>query len=147
MSQTHPPTPTTTNSPPDPINLIHQLHNTNATLALTPDGQHLKLDAPTGTITPEIRAALALHKLALIALLRGDPIIPRLPWELQNLVKQASTGIPLEGPEGVGDVGRYVLSYAASYAIGDRENVLEHLWGVWRANHPGEEMPTGAKAA
>lgn len=143
MSQATNTTETTTTTPLTPHQLLHQLHTAGATLDLTPDG-HLTLDAPTGTITPDIRAALQLHKLALVALLRGDPIIPRLPRELEALVRQAQNGQVERKPEGVADVNRYVLAWAAAWALqGDREHVLERLWDVWRANHPEE----GSKAA
>lgn len=141
---TRDPVPTQTQPPPTPLQLIHQIHQAGATLALTPDRQSLALDAPAGFITPEIRAALKLHKLALLALLRGDPIVARLPRELEELVRQAEVGAVQRSPEGVGDANRYVISWAASWALqGDREHVLERLWDVWKANHPEE----GAKAA
>jgi len=137
----HEPTPTPTAPLPNPLDLIHQLDTAGATLTLTEDSQHLQLDAPPNSLTPEIRAALKLHKLSLLALLRGDPIIPRLPRELETLIRQAQVGGLQAGPEGVGNWDRYVMSWAASYALGDREHVLEVLWSVWKLNHPEEPEP------
>jgi len=135
-------TTTTPQTPPAPLTphqILNHLHATGATLDLTTDGHHLKLEAPTTLLTPELRAGLKLHKLALVALLRGDPIIPRLPSELEMLVRQAQNGQVERKPEGVADVNRYVLAWAAAWALqGDREHVLERLWDVWRANHPEE---------
>jgi len=142
MSQATNTNETPTSTPLTPHQLLHQLHTAGATLALTPDG-NLTLDAPTGTLTPDIRAALNLHKLALVTLLRGDPTIPRLPHELETLVRQAQVGAVQRSPEGVGDANRYVIGWAASYALGDRQHVLERLWDVWRANQP----EAGEKAA
>jgi len=123
-----------------PLELLNRLHTAGATLALTTDG-HLTLDAPAGTITPDVRAALQLHKLALVALLRGDPIIPRLPRELEALVRQAQNGQVERKPEGVADVNRYVLAWAAAWALqGDREHVLERLWDVWRENNESYDV-------
>jgi len=147
MSQATNPTETTTTTPLTPHQLLNRLHAAGARLDLTADG-HLTLDAPTGTLTPELRAGLKLHKLALVALLRGDPIIPRLPRELEALVRQAQNGQVERKPEGVADVNRYVLAWAAAWALqGDREHVLQRLWDVWRANHPEEAEQAAEKAA
>jgi hypothetical protein len=38
------------------------------------EGDSLKLDAPSGTVTPELKAALKVHKAEILALLRAQPI-------------------------------------------------------------------------
>lgn len=144
MSQT---TQEPTSPPLTPYELLKKLDQAGARLELTTDREHLTVDAPAGTITPDIRAALMLHKLSLVALLRGDAIIPRLPVELEAMVRQAQLGQIQRSPEGVGDANRYVTSWASSWALqGDRDHVLERLWDVWHVNHPGEAPSSEAAA-
>jgi pyochelin synthetase len=50
--------------------LLAELRNRGAALAVV--GDKLRVEAPVGTITPEIREALARHKATLLAMLSSD---------------------------------------------------------------------------
>jgi amino acid adenylation domain-containing protein len=60
--------------------LLALLHNRNITVRL--EGEQLRITAPAGVMTPELKQLLTLHKAALQDLLRGaaeTPVIPVLP--------------------------------------------------------------------
>ncbi len=59
--------------------------------------------------------------------------MPRLPWQLERLVRAASSDLLEAEVRGVPDVGRYTLAWAASYLTGDRDEALARLWAVHRA--------------
>jgi amino acid adenylation domain-containing protein len=60
--------------------LLALLHNRNVTVRL--EGEQLRITAPTGVMTPELKQQITIHKAALQDLLRGvaeTPVIPVLP--------------------------------------------------------------------
>lgn len=59
-----------------PYELLTHLRLCDATI--TADNDHLRLNAPTGVVTPSLREALAANKPALLALLREHPA--GAPW-------------------------------------------------------------------
>jgi hypothetical protein len=64
--------------------------------------------------------------------------LPCLPWQLERLVRAASSDLLPEGstmlkPGLVTDLNRYTLSWAAAYLTGDRDEALSRLWQVRRA--------------
>jgi hypothetical protein len=63
--------------------------------------------------------------------------LPRLPWQLEGLVRAANSDVLPKGlahlPSGVVfDLAAYTLSCAASYLTNDRDEALEKLWTVYR---------------
>lgn len=60
--------------------------------------------------------------------------VPRLPWQLERLVRAASLDDPLRvDVRGVLDPNRYVMAWGCSYLTGDREEALARLWALYRA--------------
>jgi hypothetical protein len=70
--------------------------------------------------------------------------LPRLPWQLERLVRAASSDLLPEGSTMlasglVTDLNRYTLAWAASYLTGDRDEALSRLWQarrVWQSETP-----------
>jgi len=109
---------------------------------VTPNGDKLKLKAaaPLDAVTLEL---IRHHKPDLLRLLTGEQTIPRLPWQLESLLRAAASGLLPDGTVTLEagqthDLNRYVLAWAASYLIGDREHALKHLWAARRAWQQGE---------
>jgi len=55
-----------------PAELLAKLERLNVKVSLA--GDKLRLEAPAGVLTPELKEALRQHKAALIALLSGRPV-------------------------------------------------------------------------
>lgn len=70
--------------------------------------------------------------------------LPRLPWQLECLVRAASSDLLPEGSAMlklglVTDPNRYTLAWAAAYLTGDRDEALSRLWQVrrvWQGEPP-----------
>lgn len=65
--------------------------------------------------------------------LSAPDTLPRLPWQLEALLRAASSNLlptdSVQLPSGLcHDLTRYVLAWAASYLVGDREEALRRLW-------------------
>lgn len=64
--------------------------------------------------------------------------IPRLPWQLEALLRAANSDVlpkglqQVQGQGQVPDLSTYALACATSYLIGDRDAALERLWRVYR---------------
>lgn len=61
----------------------------------------------------------------------------RLPWQLESLLRAASSGQLPNGtvmlPDGLTtDLGSYTLAWATAYLLGDRDEALGRLWAVYR---------------
>lgn len=56
----------------DPFNLLAKLKQLNVKVSLA--GDRLRLEAPKGVLTPELKETLQQHKPALTALLSGQPL-------------------------------------------------------------------------
>lgn len=88
------------------------------------------LDADTAALLQARKADLLLELVGLNA-------VPRLPWQLEALLRAASSGVLPEGtqtlPSGlVTDLNRYALAWGCSYLMGDREHALTRLWEAHR---------------
>lgn len=85
----------------------------------------------------ETAALLQTHKAELLrdAIMPGS--VPRLPSELEALLRAASLDEPLPTDvRGVFDLNRYTLAWGCSYLIGDRNEALGRLWRVYEAWQP-----------
>ena len=86
----------------------------------------------------ETLALLQTYKNDLLKDLTAPDALPRLPWQLEQLIRAASSDLLPEGStlleSGlVTDLNRYTLAWAAAYLTGDRDEVLSRLWQVRRA--------------
>lgn len=59
--------------------------------------------------------------------------LPRLPWQLEQLVKAACNGALTLNLRGVPDTTRYVMAWACSYLTSDKEESQKRLWEVYQA--------------
>ena len=89
------------------------------------------LDAETLTL-------LKTNKADLLIDLTAPGMVPRLPWQLERLVRAASSdqlpgGSTLLKAGLVTDLNRYTLAWGCSYLTGDRDEALSRLWAVYRA--------------
>jgi tubulysin polyketide synthase-like protein len=79
-----------------PSDLLTELHSRGVTVSL--NGERLHVDAPAGTLTPDLRAALVAHKSALLTLLRVEALKaaagPEVRWRLQAMQEQLTPGQP-----------------------------------------------------
>ncbi len=57
--------------------------------------------------------------------------IPRLPWQLENLIGAATCGDLGITHRDIPNVTSYVLSWAASYLLGDHEAIEGRLWEIY----------------
>ncbi len=89
--------------------------------------------AAQGTFTDEHRRLIRNHKPDLLRELTGGAGVPRLPWQLERLVRAASSSQLQATLKGVHDPARYTLAWAAAYLTGDREEALRRLWQVYEA--------------
>lgn len=81
---------------------------------------------------------LNTYKAELLKDLVAPGCIPRLPWQLERLLAAANCDVLPQGLvrlEGgiVFDFQKHVLTGAATYLIGDREEALKRLWQAHRA--------------
>jgi TubC N-terminal docking domain len=104
--------------------LIHSLQSRGITLTVKDESVILK---PKESVTPEIVATVRERKAEIIARLS----VPRLPWQIERLLRAASDGVLNVSLRGVPDATRYVMAWAVSYIIGDREEALRRLWAVY----------------
>jgi hypothetical protein len=83
---------------------------------------------------PELREAIRRHKAELLALLapRRDTI-PRLPWQLERLLRAASSNVLEVSIKGVPDPARYVMAWGCAYLTGECDESVQRLWQVYRA--------------
>ena len=108
--------------------VIRQLESKGAELKLK-----LKVHCSTG-FSSEDATLIETHKQELISYLAPHTNhIPNLPWQLQNLLRAASSKTLAVNIDGVTSVSNYVLAYVADYLLGDREHVLSKLWEVYNA--------------
>lgn len=94
-----------------------------------------KSAAPLDAETLEL---LRTHKAELLRDLTAADTVPRLPWQLEALLRAASSDLlpkdPLMLPSGlVPNMNRHTLARAASYLVSDRQQALSRLWQVRRA--------------
>ena len=92
----------------------------------------------TAPLDAETLELLRTHKAELLRDLTAANTLARLPWQLEALLRAASSDLlpkdPLMLPSGlVPDMNRYALAWAASYLVGDRQEALSRLWQVRRA--------------
>ena len=76
------------------------------------------------------------HKDALRAHLKDEGKVPRLPWQLERLIRATCQGEVKVNVPGVHDINRYTLAWVAEYLCGDRSEALNRLWevhNVWQA--------------
>ena len=82
----------------------------------------------------ETAALLQTHKAELLRGLIVPGSVPRLPWELEALLRAASLDEPLPADvRGVFDLNRYVLAEGCSYLTGEQGEALGRLWRVYEA--------------
>ena len=87
-------------------------------------------DAP---VPDELLAEVREHKPELVALLIAPSTVPRLPWQLERLVRAAAAGVLEVVVPGAPDPSRHVMGWACSYLLGDHEHALARLWQVYQA--------------
>jgi hypothetical protein len=79
-----------------PLDLLAELERRNVKVSLA--GDKLRLEAPAGVLTPEIKEALRQHKAALIALLSGRPVeVLFWPGVKSNVYRARQTCLEAEG--------------------------------------------------
>jgi len=79
-----------------PIDLLAELERLNVKVSLA--GDKLRLEAPAGVLTPELKEALRQHKAALIALLSGRPVeMVFWPGVKLNVYRARQTCLEAEG--------------------------------------------------
>ena len=76
---------------------------------------------------------IAAHKGELIRHLALADAVPPLPWQLDRLVRAASSGVLDVTLDGVPDPPRHVMGWACAYLLGEREHALERLWQAYQA--------------
>lgn len=77
---------------------------------------------------------LERHKSELGAYLLTDrEMIPRLPWQLDRLVRAASSGLLTLNLPGILDANTYTLAWACAYLTGGGEEALRRLTQVYDA--------------
>ena len=78
------------------LGLLVELKRLNVKLSLA--GDKLRLEAPAGVLTPELKEALRQHKAALIALLSGQPVeVLFWPGVKLNVYRARQTCLEAEG--------------------------------------------------
>lgn len=112
------------------MNLIEKLERKGVTLKpkLT-----FKTTAP---LDAETLTLLKTHKADLLKDLTAPGSLPRLPWQLETVLRAAGTGVLPKGtvdlPEGlVTDLSTYTLAWGCAYLTGDRDEALRRLWQVY----------------
>lgn len=96
------------------------------------DGAALELSLRGANLTDQHRELVKAHRLELIDTLAQANTLPPLPWQLERLLKAASSNVLETHISGVPDPQRYVMAWGCEYLAGDREEALARLWGVWR---------------
>ncbi len=92
-------------------------------------------ESDTSSEAPPVMS-LAGRELARNQNLPLSPIpdtIPRLPWQLERLVGAASSELLTFVLPGVPNPSSYVMAWACSYLIGDRNEAMQRLWTAFRA--------------
>lgn len=134
--------------------LLHQLSRLGVVVQATPDG-FLDLE-PAESVTAEMLETIKKHKAELLEHLTTANLeikypeprdtgtsaqnlpgsLERLPWQLENLIRAASSdALPASAKLETGivpDLNRYVMAWASTYLIGDREEAVTRLWAVWQ---------------
>ena len=78
------------------LGLLAELEERNVKVFLA--GDKLRLEAPAGVLTPELKEALRQHKAALIALLSGRPVeVLFWPGVKSNVYRARQTCLEAEG--------------------------------------------------
>lgn len=113
------------------MNLIEKLERKGVTLEpkLT-----FKTTAP---LDAETLMLLKTNKADLLKDLTAPKSLPRLPWQLESLLRAVGSGVLPKGrvnlPNGlVTDLNSYTLAWGCAYLIGDRDEALRRLWAVYR---------------
>ena len=114
-------------------------------------GIQLGLDCTSnGKFTDNARRLIKIHKQTLIDYFISkvgitksvpkEPIsqsslsyIPPLPWQLNNLLRAASSKTLTVSIDGITNPSNYVLAYVSDYLLGSREHALSKLWEVYKA--------------
>ena len=79
-----------------PAELLAKLERLNVKVSLA--GDKLRLEAPAGVLTPELKEALRQHKAALMALLSGQPVeVLFWPGVKSNVYRARQTCLEAEG--------------------------------------------------
>lgn len=91
----------------------------------------LRYRAP-GPLSEDALESLHVNKQDLLRHMILRESIPRLPWQLEGLLRAASDNQLRIQIQGVPDPGRYVVAWGCAYLLGDREQALERLWRVYR---------------
>ena len=86
----------------------------------------------------ETLALLHTHRADLLRDLIAPDTLPRPPWQLERLIRAASSDLlpkdVLMLPSGlVTNPSRYVMAWGCSYLTGDRNEALKRLWQVYKA--------------
>ena len=92
-------------------------------VSLEANGDRLRVDAPRGAITPELRRTLAAHKAELLGLLQR-------PGELHYaLTDKQVLGVPIEEPclVGCGSVVRFYWQEGTGYGYCGRCDVHQRI--------------------
>ncbi len=91
----------------------------------------------TFPLDSETLKLLKANKAFLLQSITAPCTLPRLPWQLESLLRAASSGQLLTGtvmlPDGLTtDLGSYTLAWGCAYLTGDRDEALRRLWTVYR---------------
>lgn len=81
----------------------------------------------------ETLALIHDHKADLLRALVAPDAVPRLPWQLEALLRAATSNVLTAELPGVPDTGRYVLAWGCAYLVSDRDEAEQRLWAVYRA--------------
>ena len=115
------------------LHLIAELAKHGVSVSVS--GDKLKLSG-TQAPPPELLELFHKHKDALRVCLEDKGKVPRLPWQLERLIRATCQGEVSVNLRGVHDPNRYTLAWAAEYLCGDRREALSRLWeihDVWQA--------------
>jgi hypothetical protein len=102
--------------------------------------EHGKLKARVPADRPDLLEILKANRDAVLEHLTtaNTGTLERLPWQLESLIRAATSDTLLSGSirleSGlIPDLSRHTLAWAAAYLTGgDREDCLGRLWTVWR---------------
>ena len=79
-----------------PLDLLAELERRNVKVSLA--GDKLRLEAPAGVLTPDMKEALVKHKPALMSLLSGQPVeVLFWPGVKSNVYRARQTCLEAEG--------------------------------------------------
>lgn len=64
-------------------------------------------------------------------------MVPRLPWQLEALLRVAGSGVLPKGMVKISDglvtgLGSYTLAWGCAYLTGEPDEALGRLWAVYR---------------